>query len=124
MKNPQRDILILLTCVFAVFLGGFLLGRNYNHDQIQLSSLSSQRQPADLSQKQTVHSVSPAERININTASVDDLMSLPGIGQSTAEKIVQYRKEKGLFSSIAQLTNVSGIGEKKLADIIDLITVK
>ena len=121
MKNPQREILILLTLVFAVFLGGFLLGRNYNHDEIQLSS---QGQPADLPEKQTFPSVPPAERININKASVNDLMSLPGIGQITAKKIVQYRKEHGPFASVAQLTNVSGIGEKKLADIIDLITVK
>ena len=123
MKNPQRDILILLTCIFAVFLGGFLLGRNYNHEEIQLSSLSSPKTQIASKQTQSPISRESAAPININTASVSDLMALPGIGQSTAEKIVQYRKENGPFTSVAQLTNVGGIGEKKLADIIDLITV-
>ena len=122
MKNPQRDIMILLTCIFAVFLGGFMLGRNYNHSEIQLSSIQVSEKVVE-SPKTVVSNPGTSERININTASVSDLMCLPGIGTVTAEKIVAYRKENGRFTSVAQLTNVSGIGEKKLAEIIDLITV-
>jgi len=124
MKNPQRDILILLTCIFAVFLGGFLLGRNYNHSDIQLSSLSTNKEASADIQPRSPLPVNSSAKVNINTASVSDLMGLPGIGQITAEKIVAYRKENGRFTSVAQLTNVSGIGEKKLEEIIDLITVK
>ena len=123
MKNPQRDILILLTCFFAVFLGAFMLGRNYNHDEIQISPLSVHEEHSS-SKSHPQHAAETSPRININTASVSDLMALPGIGQTTAEKIVAYRKQNGAFSSVAQLTNVDGIGEKKLAEIIDLITVR
>jgi len=61
--------------------------------------------------------------ININTASAAQLMTLPGIGEVLSQRIVDYREANGPFPSVAALTNVSGIGEKRLAAIIHLITV-
>lgn len=61
--------------------------------------------------------------ININTASVEELDELPGIGPSTAEKIVSYRESNGLFASIDDIKNVSGIGDATFDDIKELITV-
>ena len=58
--------------------------------------------------------------ININTASKEDLMTLPGIGGATAESIIEYRKERR-FERIEDLMNVSGIGEAKFNKIKDLI---
>lgn len=55
--------------------------------------------------------------INLNTAGIDELVSLPGIGQSTAEKIIEYRNRKGKFKSIQEIMNVKGIGEKKFEKI-------
>lgn len=60
--------------------------------------------------------------ININTASARELGKLPGIGDKTAEAIVEYR-EKTPFQSIEDIMNVSGIGEKKFEDIKDKICV-
>jgi len=54
--------------------------------------------------------------VNINTASIEELSTLPGIGQGTAEKIVKYRK-KHKFKSTADLMEVKGIGEKKYEKI-------
>lgn len=62
-------------------------------------------------------------KVNINTASAEELMSLTGIGPTKAQAIVDYRTNFGNFTSIDQLTNVSGIGEKTLAKIRDDITV-
>lgn len=61
--------------------------------------------------------------VNINTASQTELETLPGIGPSTALKIVNYRKEKGKFKKIEDIKEVSGIGDSKYNKIKDLITI-
>ncbi|MCI5133103.1 MAG: helix-hairpin-helix domain-containing protein [Candidatus Electrothrix sp. EH2] len=66
---------------------------------------------------------SAAAVININTASLEELKDLPGIGKVKAESIIKYREEKGLFKKIEELKNVYGIGDKIVARIKDEITV-
>ena len=62
-------------------------------------------------------------KVNINTATVEQLDSLPGVGESTAKKIIADREENGPFGSPEDLKRVSGIGDKKYEDLADLITV-
>lgn len=62
-------------------------------------------------------------KININTANVGDLTQLSGIGQKKAEKIIEYRQDKGSFKQIEDLKNVSGIGDKTFESLKDQITV-
>lgn len=61
--------------------------------------------------------------VNINTATQTELETLPGIGPSTALKIINYRKENGKFSSIEDLKNVNGIGDNKFETLKKYITV-
>jgi len=68
-------------------------------------------------------SPSSAELININTASSAELDSLPGIGPTTAQKIIDYRQQNGPFVSKEDIINVSGIGPGTYERIKDLITV-
>lgn len=63
-------------------------------------------------------------KININTAGVEELKTLAGIGQSTAEKIINYRNEVSKFQRIEDIKNVSGIGDSKFNSIKDEIVVK
>ena len=63
-------------------------------------------------------------RVNINTASKEELTSLPGIGQTRAESIVAYREANGKFESIEELNKVSGISEGIIAQIQDKIRIK
>lgn len=62
-------------------------------------------------------------KININTADVVKLCELPGVGESLASRIIQYREENGKFKSIEDLKNVSGIGEKKFESLREYIVV-
>ena len=64
-----------------------------------------------------------SSKININTASKEELMTLTGIGESKADNIIKYRQENGSFSAVEDLTNVSGIGESIFNKIKDSRTV-
>ncbi len=73
-------------------------------NSVRTDSLSKKNQ-GDFSSKKT---------ININTANVDELTQLPGVGPSVGHRIVDYRNEHGKFSSLEDLRNVKGIGAKKI----------
>jgi competence protein ComEA len=64
-----------------------------------------------------------ADLVNINTATLDELNALPGIGPTIAQKIIDYRTTNGAFSTIEDIMKVSGIGPSIFEDIKDLITV-
>lgn len=66
---------------------------------------------------------SPGERVNLNTATIDELVTLPGIGRSYAQRIVEFREKNGPFKKVEDLLNVRGIGEKTFERIRDRITV-
>jgi competence protein ComEA len=61
--------------------------------------------------------------VNINTATLDQLETLPGIGPVLGQRIVDYRQQHGPFRSVEDLLNVSGIGDQRLADLRPMITV-
>lgn len=65
----------------------------------------------------------PGDIVDINSATVADLDTLPGIGPSTAEKIVEYREANGPFAAIEDIMNVSGIGPAKFEQIQAFISV-
>ena len=76
-----------------------------------------------ISENQKMYFKSQSNLININTASREELETLPGIGEVLAQRIIDYRRTNGYFKSIEEIKEVSGIGEKKFEAIKDLITV-
>ena len=66
---------------------------------------------------------SGTQMVNLNSATVPQLETLPGIGRSTAEKIVEYRQKSGGFKKVEDLMNVQGIGEKSFLKLKPLVTV-
>lgn len=71
----------------------------------------------------TAAPASSAGKINLNRATKEELMRLPGIGPALAERIVHHRETQGAFRAPEDLMNVSGIGEKKFEAVKDLVTV-
>ena len=77
----------------------------------------------DTEENNTSNSSKEDSKVNINTANQSELDSLPGIGPSIAQKIIDYREENGNFKTIEELQNVKGIGDAKYEEIKDRVTV-
>ena len=104
----------ILCLVF--FLGIFVGRRSFQ------SPTSSPAVPAEAPSTETLPVT--IETINVNTATTEQLQTLPGIGQTLAQRIVSYREANGPFEAIMELTNVDGIGESKLEAILPYISLE
>jgi competence protein ComEA len=63
------------------------------------------------------------DKVNLNTATSEQLQTLPGIGPATAKTIIEYRAKVGKFNKVEEIINVKGIGEKKFQKIKDRLVV-
>jgi competence protein ComEA len=63
------------------------------------------------------------DKVNLNSATAEQLETLPGIGPSIAKSIVEYRNKVGKFTKIEEILNVKGVGEKKFQRIKDRLTI-
>ena len=126
MKNKVSVLLAVVTALFVGFTLGLFVGRNSGSGTVTLA-VSPQMQTAPTAAATAAAETVPEETVsfpvNINTADVDTLTALPGIGQVLAERIVAYRRQNGSFRAIEEIMKVEGIGEKKAEAILDLITV-
>ena len=95
-------------------------------EQLKSATPSADSQPATSPSPSASLAPTPSQsagKININTANVVQLDSLPGIGPVYAQRIIDYRTANGPFTSIDQVLNVKGIGPKTLEKFRDLVTI-
>lgn len=132
MRKPNISILALITLLFVAFLMGYFLGLNQRKSQITVSvSKEMTIEPQEVLQMETVDVITDNSDmateyilpVAINHAGIDLLTTLPGIGITLAQNIIAYRETHGDFTSIEDLLNVEGIGQKRLDEIQDYIVI-
>lgn len=111
MKKAQIT-LIAVTAAFVCVLLGIFIGRSTTGN---LTLSAGDRTPTAASQT--------VGKLDLNTATANQLQMLPGIGESLAQRIITYRQQNGPFTSTDELTNVEGIGTKRLEEMLEYITV-
>ncbi len=140
MKLSRAEVAVIaVTIAFLAFTIGYFVGKSSVGDgyyiepqeNVRLSEMPAAQEqtagteaeptePAALTEAPTI---SPGERVNINTDGLDRLTLLPGIGEALGQRIIDYREANGAFDSVDDIMNVSGIGDEKFLKIKDYITV-
>ena len=107
----------LLLGLTGLFLCVLLLLAHRDRMQLKAAAVITE---VEVPQEEILPDLSP---LDLNTATVEELMTLPGIGEELAARIVAYRESIGQFESVEELMNVSGIGEGKFAGLEGRVSV-
>ncbi len=105
-KTIVTSTTLLLTMLFFLVSGPYVMGKTK-----KTTSGTAQNISQNLTQK-----------IDINSADQDTLIQVKGIGEKTAQSIIDYREKNGAFKDVEELMNVKGIGEKKLKKLKKYLT--
>ncbi len=125
MKSKRyKAIIFAVIAALCVVLGIYVQEREKQYKSFFVERNSANAVIAPTIDAQTDETLEEVLMININTDNVYELMQLDGIGEKTAKRIIEYRKENGDFEVIEDLMRVDGIGEKKFEDVKDYIYVE
>jgi len=119
VKDYSTYVGIILVQVALIGAGLALFGLNGRKDVVTTYTAPTNEisQPPSAKPQVTGTSTERQLTVNLNTGAKEELELLPGIGEATALKIIEYREKNGPFKKIEDIMNVSGIGEKKFEDI-------
>lgn len=126
--KKATSLLLAFLGMFLMLIIGVFIGRNSISGMVVITEAPiAQVQDNEVSHdvNSTDHNTNSSDigKININTASMSLLQTLPNIGETLAKRIVDYRNEHGDFTAPEDLLLVEGIGEKRLEQIREYITV-
>lgn len=118
-RNKAAMAVYFILMLVLVLCLGYLLGYSARKPAFQVTV-----EPAPVISSETeMNPEEPTGPIDLNTATKEELEQLPGIGPALADRIIAYRQKQGSFTSIEQIMDVEGIGEKRFEDLKDLISI-
>lgn len=128
MKKDSAYTLAMVTFVFAALLFGILIGRGLDDNRVLFDLPDGYTSAPTVSVDETKPSqetnITTGIKININTATIEELNALPGIGPVLAQSVIDYRAENGPYRDVSDLLNVHGLGQKTLDKILEYITAE
>lgn len=124
MKKAWQFALAGLCAVFLAFTAGLFLGRSQRPGAVSVELAVPRTAPSTSVPPQTSpETTAVVFPIDLNTADTGQLQAIAGIGPVLAQRIVAFREENGPFTQIEQLLLVEGIGEKRLENMLEFITI-
>lgn len=128
MFNRQEQLVLLFLSVALLAGSGTALVDHYRLTSLEEFQVFPGAVPAPVLPAETTAVPAPvaptAGPVSLNSASVAQLLQLPGIGPKTAARILSYRQEHGSFKAIAELERVPGIGSRTLEKLRTLVVVE
>lgn len=136
MSKGKHELILIATAL--IILGALFAYANFSSPDLYASSTPTDKQPyvvtpsastssnGEVFNEYDVDAEYPYKDyslVNINTADVEKLCTLSGIGEAKAKAIIEYRNENGKFYSVYDLENVSGISRKTIEENIDRLTL-
>ena len=118
--DPKKCIIIVLSLCLILGLGVSAYKKSMSRPAVEITQFSY----SDNKAVSDFDSARQARRVNINTATFKEFETLRGVGKKIAQRIIDYRASKGAFSSVEDLVNVKGVGQKILVNNRDRLTIE
>ena len=122
--SQERTVVIILASLFMLGVAVKTTKDHFNSGTDQITLIGSNADVVDFYAGLNEQNIESAGKVDINTAEMEELKSLPGIGEKTAEKIINKRNELGAFSLLEDLMLVHGIGQKTFEKLLPYIQIQ
>ncbi len=122
--SQERTVVIILASLFMLGVAVKTTKDHFNSGTDQITLIGSNADVVDFYAGLNEQDIESAGKVDINTAEMEELKSLPGIGEKTAEKIINKRNELGAFSLLEDLILVHGIGQKTFEKLSPYIQIQ
>ena len=119
----ERTVVIILASLFMLGMAVKVTKEHYNTGIDQITLIGSNADVVNFYVGLDEDDIESADKVDINSAGIDELKSLPGIGEKTAEKIINKRNELGEFNALEDLMLVPGIGSKTFEKLLSYIQI-
>ena len=121
--TQERTVVIILASLFMLGMAVKAMKEHYNTGTDQITLIGGNADVLNFYAGLDENEIETAGKVDINSAGIDELKSLPGIGEKTAEKIINKRNELGEFNTLEDLMLVSGIGSKTFKKLLSYIQI-